>query len=139
MSDVWRLILDVCWGLSSVGRAPALQAGGHRFESDSLQSCWRAERDGAVCPVGWVLWIGLRWLPPRAWGGLARAVSAAGRVPGGVLFFCVVNLVLVRPWVRWSDSVAIWLARERWFGWRGGWSVAALGDLSDRKGFFWRV
>ena len=27
----------VLWGLSSVGRAPALQAGGHRFESDSLQ------------------------------------------------------------------------------------------------------
>ena len=24
------------WGLSSVGRAPALQAGGHRFEAGSL-------------------------------------------------------------------------------------------------------
>ena len=33
------LLADRClWGLSSAGRAPALQAGGHRFDPDSLQA-----------------------------------------------------------------------------------------------------
>ena len=27
---------EICWGYSSAGRAPALQAGGHRFEPDYL-------------------------------------------------------------------------------------------------------
>ena len=29
-------VLKRIWGCSSAGRAPALQAGGHRFESDIL-------------------------------------------------------------------------------------------------------
>ena len=28
------------WGISSVGRAPALQAGGHEFESHILHSAY---------------------------------------------------------------------------------------------------
>ena len=28
------------WGFSSAGRAPALQAGGHRFESGNLHQGW---------------------------------------------------------------------------------------------------
>ena len=28
------------WGYSSAGRAPALQAGGHRFEPDYLHHMW---------------------------------------------------------------------------------------------------
>ena len=38
---------DVYWGCSSVGRAPALQAGGHEFEShhlhDGNESCQTAK------------------------------------------------------------------------------------------------
>ena len=44
-----------------------------------------------------------------------RGVGRRGRWPLGeclaVVFFCVVNLVLVRPWVRWDNSVVVWLAR----------------------------
>ena len=51
------------------------------------------------------------WLPPRAWGGavcrVCRWVSARR-----CLFFCVVNLVLVRFWARRTTRL--------WFGWRGG-------------------
>jgi hypothetical protein len=36
------------WGLSSVGRAPALQAGGHRFESDSLHQVSGVETVGVA-------------------------------------------------------------------------------------------
>jgi hypothetical protein len=31
------------WGYSSVGRAPALQAGGHEFESHYLHQFWKME------------------------------------------------------------------------------------------------
>ena len=34
----------MAWGISSAGRAPALQAGGHRFESDILHTDAEAER-----------------------------------------------------------------------------------------------
>ena len=33
------------WGCSSVGRAPALQAGGHEFESHHLHSVLRTEQN----------------------------------------------------------------------------------------------
>lgn len=46
---VQRVIL---WGLSSVGRAPALQAGGHRFESDSLQVKVRIPPHASGCAGG---------------------------------------------------------------------------------------
>ena len=32
------------WGVSSAGRAPALQAGGHRFDPDTLHQAFLAER-----------------------------------------------------------------------------------------------
>ena len=36
------------WGCSSVGRAPALQAGGHGFESHHLHPGNRKEEDGTT-------------------------------------------------------------------------------------------
>ena len=35
---IYPVTLSVTWGYSSVGRAPALQAGGHEFESRRLHS-----------------------------------------------------------------------------------------------------
>ena len=32
--------LRLAWGFSSAGRAPALQAGGHRFDPDKLHHLW---------------------------------------------------------------------------------------------------
>ena len=53
--------------------------------------------------------IGLYVLPPRAWGGGCVAVCAAGQ--GLVaLFFCVVNLVLVRLWARRATRLVLGLA-----------------------------
>ena len=37
---------DPSWGCSSVGRAPALQAGGHGFESHHLHQRRLGQRDG---------------------------------------------------------------------------------------------
>ena len=34
------------WGYSSAGRAPALQAGGHQFESDYLHQTLQLKMDG---------------------------------------------------------------------------------------------
>ena len=54
------------WGLSSAGRAPALQAGGHRFDPDSLhQDCLVA-----VCVLPMVASVMLAALGVRpAWRG----------------------------------------------------------------------
>ncbi len=57
-------------GLSSAGRAPALQAGGRRFDPDRLHHL--------VCADGlraaWAQWEGCRWEPP------SRAHAARGAV-----------------------------------------------------------
>ena len=44
-------------GFSSVGRAPALQAGGHRFESDYLH-----HETGSKCSTGMVEHFDLAWM-----------------------------------------------------------------------------
>ena len=53
-SEVRVLPGPYLWGFSSAGRAPALQAGGHRFDPDNLQgSCWWAllsREDGTSGP-----------------------------------------------------------------------------------------
>ena len=36
---------EAVWGYSSAGRAPALQAGGHRFEPDYLHHSLSLERE----------------------------------------------------------------------------------------------
>ena len=36
------------WGCSSVGRAPALQAGGRQFESDQLHQKFVKTKDNAL-------------------------------------------------------------------------------------------
>ena len=43
-----RWVPDYLWGCSSVGRAPALQAGGQEFESLHLHSVWRRKPSGRM-------------------------------------------------------------------------------------------
>jgi hypothetical protein len=43
------------WGLSSAGRAPALQAGGHRFDPDSLHHSFGVEAMGS--PAAWSIYL----------------------------------------------------------------------------------
>jgi hypothetical protein len=89
---------------SSVGRAPALQAGGHRFESDSLQA---SDRPG-LCPgpargrlsFGGLVVGGGAGARPRCFMGEGRWIGAALACAVFCLFFGVVNLVLVRSWAR---------------------------------------
>ncbi len=52
------LVFDVRWGCSSAGRAPALHAGGHRFESVHLhqgEGWWVAARDCGEVIDSWQL------------------------------------------------------------------------------------
>ena len=44
--STWAQVLTRVWGISSVGRAPALQAGGHRFEPGILHHLDRLEVGG---------------------------------------------------------------------------------------------
>ena len=46
------------WGYSSVGRAPALQAGGHEFESRYLHLIIVSAADAA----DWNVWIEFIWM-----------------------------------------------------------------------------
>ena len=44
-------IAAATWGYSSAGRAPALQAGGHQFESDYLHQALLP--NGTIAEVTW--------------------------------------------------------------------------------------
>lgn len=65
-----RIPPELLWDVSSVGRAPALQAGGHRFKSDTLHeildSSSMVERpavNGRVVgssPTFPAIWIGMQ-------------------------------------------------------------------------------
>ena len=89
----------------------------------------------SIAVMGKVPGSAVSGLPPRAWGGWAVPYRPPGSFAGAVLFFCVVNLVLVRLWTRRTARL-----------WSGGcpfgclaWIAAGLvrrtaGCLSDRKG-----
>ena len=139
--------LALCWGRSSAGRAPALQAGGRRFDPVRLHqafACWvlAGRHHGEGCCS-----LCLRW---RGWVerlqeigcvgvGLCKARGLLARLYGvvlvgmisGVCSLVIVNLVLVRFWARRTTRVAlgsvcacrmlgsgvVW--RGPWFGWHG--------------------
>ena len=107
------------WGCSSAGRAPALQAGGRRFDPDHLHqpfSGFGVERiGGAICRWrhGEEKEIGL-----AVWVRKNRAAGAVG-VPHAwddAVVFVRVNQVLVRLWARET-------AMGRAQAWSGGSSV----------------
>ena len=112
-------------GRSSIGRAPALQAGGRRFDSVRLHCFGR-------------LWVAVA---PNIELGIGSNVDAGcgtmGAVPGTALdrplgwfeggrLFMIVNQVLVRLWMRRTTRVvfccgALWRHRvEDWRGVRAG-------------------
>jgi hypothetical protein len=92
----WRSLWhgSLVWGRSSAGRAPALQAGGHRFDPGRLQKC-----EPAVC-------ILVMQGPGRYRGkfefGAGMCLGKASRVCACAvwLVFVSVNQVLVRLWTR---------------------------------------
>src|SRR5689334_24736761 len=74
------LVFGLCkiWGVSSAGRAPALQAGGHRFDPDTLH--------GGARLVGLApLFVGPTsvWTSRRGLGSVRRRYVAATRPPPG--------------------------------------------------------
>ena len=80
------------WGISSVGRAPALQAGGHEFESRILRPDWNPGNRWNHSVSG-VPSFPLRFpvpsrFPPNAsfigLGFLNRPVSQVSRVRAGI-------------------------------------------------------
>jgi hypothetical protein len=97
-------------GLSSAGRAPALQAGGHRFDPDSLHQAGFYDMQRSVSVRTFLS-------APDSVGRLARpfcassqdlACKSADLAQGDVtalVFFITVNQVLVRLWMRRSRSV----------------------------------
>ena len=98
LSDGCRLTADAWRGLSSAGRAPALQAGGHRFDPDSLHhSCPARMVLRLVEVVTWlVLWrsseFGHHWPAPESVGLAGRAVRSSSTV-----------LRALRPGAEWVE------------------------------------
>ena len=82
---VAEAIGDGPWGCSSAGRAPALQAGGRRFEPDHLHQIRRLHQIG---PFGWAGLdrMGLRSVAGKRFGsgplkGLGLDVGGSGDGP----------------------------------------------------------
>ena len=88
-----------CRGRSSAGRAPALQAGGRRFEPDRLHQLGRGWLVGATAEKTRVS-ESCRG-SDRRWAWWDRRWRCRECVPGfggACLFFVRVNQVLVRLW-----------------------------------------
>src|SRR5947209_1250101 len=93
----WMMILALVglgpiWGRSSAGRAPALQAGGHRFDPDRLHH--GLSTMGVDPAVGCIAVVRVRY--GDAPGAVAPwCVGCAGRLLlcGAALFFVRVNQV----------------------------------------------
>ena len=81
------------WGLSSAGRAPALQAGGHRFEPGSLHKGRWSRGEASVSRKG-------REIATSLFPREGTPVLVLIAVTTAVLFFVSVNQVLVRLWTR---------------------------------------
>ena len=114
-------------GLSSAGRAPALQAGGQRFESASLhfaegeiprrgrKATHDALRRGAAChPVAFAkMVLPTGWFPgcgaAETWCRLPSTISWRG--PFGLvsgMFFQTVNLDLMDVVPSWRSGATLW-------------------------------
>src|ERR1700751_803356 len=99
LSACWRVFQG--WGRSSAGRAPALQAGGHRFDPDrlhqrrlhskrrSLAKYWSVSR---MIEFGLIMRLGKE-------SRVVWSCRFAARLGGAVLCY-IVNQVLVRLWAR---------------------------------------
>ena len=120
--SVVRLIGDdaIRWGCSSAGRAPALQAGGRRFDPDHLHQvvfpniftgrlpdrsdgmicCRLAFRRPRVCSLGWLSRFGRTELAVLWDCPIALGVASFGGVLFGRVIFGSVNQVLLRLWAR---------------------------------------
>jgi hypothetical protein len=85
------------WGRSSAGRAPALQAGGRRFEPDRLHQFSRTGSEGGRSGRSIARSVGIRY----CWRRVETALVVPVVCPSlGTLIFVRVNQVLVRFWAR---------------------------------------
>jgi hypothetical protein len=144
-SCCWRVLLLACcgvcrafWGRSSIGRAPALQAGGRRFDPVRLQGwagwgCgWRwlgvvTERGAGSGCVGW---CHCRWVGRGvAWPVGVFAALSLRRVGWWSLW--IVNQVLVRLWMRRASRWVWAMVREHGGLDRQGAPVTVWHGLSD--------
>jgi hypothetical protein len=97
------------WGRSSAGRAPALQAGGHRFDPGRLHQgaasrgaqSERMLRDGSIAEIKSSVCLAVG---NRAFLAVGFAVCVpsleCGRSAGSTFVLLQVNMVLVRLWAR---------------------------------------
>jgi hypothetical protein len=88
-------------GRSSAGRAPALQAGGHRFDPDRLH---HGPTMGVDPAVGCIAVVRVRYGDaPGAVVPWCVGCAGSPSLCGAALFFVRVNQVLVRFWARVPD------------------------------------